>query len=223
MASRAARLVPLLASLWAANGFAQTAPTASGLTAEENSAVERSIAADSRVREMIGPGQPRVTVTLMEPDKAEAEAHLDNRSTTPPSRRAAVVLFNPQSNRAVRAVVAPAQNRIISVERLAPTDAPFTREDAQEALNLAKGNAAVRRIVGDALDRYQLLESGEDAPGPLVAQVLPTRSTAPNDPCRVGRCVGVIFRNETGYLALSVNVDLTRRNVQVFESRRQHQ
>jgi Copper amine oxidase, N2 domain len=197
-------------------------PAGMMVTAEESAAVTRTITAEPRVRKLIGPGQPRVTVTLLEPDKAEAEAFLQGRSSSLPPRRAAVMLFNPEGNKAARAIVSLPDSRILRIDAITPNEVPFTREDGEQVLALAKNDPSVRRVVGEALPRYELLESGNDARIPFAAQVQPLRSTATNDPCRVDRCAGVIFRNENGYLALRVHVNLTRRSVQVQESQRQH-
>jgi hypothetical protein len=207
----------LLAGLWVAGALAQPQPPAEALLADERSAVERTVLSDARIRELVGPGHPRVIVTPLEPDKAEAEAFLEGRSQAAPTRRVAVVLFDPRANRAARAHVVLPANRILAVERLAAADVPFGPEDGRDALALAKQDAAVRRAVGDTLERYELLEPGSDAPVVFAAQMLPLRSTGPNDPCRAGRCVALIFRTESGYLPFRVHVDLTRRTVQVVQ------
>src|SRR5262245_21286515 len=134
--------IGLPAVFWAAGALAQAHPPVEALTADERTAVERATLSDQRIREIVGSGQLRVISTVMEPDKAEAEAALEGRSQSAPTRRATVVLFDPRANRAARAQVVLPANRIAAVERIAPSDVPFGTEDGTEALALAKQDAA---------------------------------------------------------------------------------
>jgi len=79
----------------------------------------------------VGEGQPRITTSDVEFDKAEAEAFLAGRSTTLPTRRVTIVLINPQTQQAARALIEPSQGRIITVESIAASEAPFLHEDAE--------------------------------------------------------------------------------------------
>src|SRR2546425_1220505 len=108
------------------------------LTTEERLAVERAVVSDARTRAVVGEGQPRVVTTGVEVDKAEAEAFLAGRSTTPPTRRVTIVVINPQTQQAARALIEPSQNRVLAVESIAASDIPFFRDDADQALALAK-------------------------------------------------------------------------------------
>ena len=103
--------------------------------------------------------------------------------------------------------------RILAVQRLSPRDVPFVREDADQALALAKADPKVRRAVGDTLERFEILNSGEEREVPFAAQALPLRSTSPKDPCSKDRCLDLLFRTPRGYLPLRVGVDLTTRTV----------
>jgi hypothetical protein len=185
------------------------------ITSQERLAVEQAALADPRVRAIVGEGQARIATAGVELDKAEAEAFLSGRSTTPPTRRVTVVLTNPQTQQAARVLIEPSQNRVLSVESAPAADVPFLRDDAQEALALAKADPNLRRAVGETLDRYELLESGSEARLPFAAQALPLRSTDPRDLCSVDRCIDLIFRTENGYLSLRAHVDLTRRTVEI--------
>ena len=186
------------------------------LTQEEVPAVERAALADARIRNILGTDRPRLVSTSAEPDKAEAGAFLSGTSANAPSRRATVVLFNAQANRAAQVTlsVTPGQPpRVLEVRRIDPADVPFGPDDAQSALDLAKRDPAVRRAVGNILDRFELLEPGSDAQPPYAAQVLPLRSTNPRDPCAGSRCLDVIFRTAEGYLSVRPTVNLTRQAV----------
>jgi len=188
---------------------------AAPISTEERLAIERTILSDARIRAIVGEGQPRITTSDVEFDKAEAEAFLAGRSTTLPTRRVTIVLINPQTQQAARALIEPSQGRIITVESIAASEAPFLHEDAEEALALAKADPNVRRAVGDTLDRYVILESGSEAGVPFAAQPLPLRSTDPRDVCSINRCVDLIFRTGNGYLEFRAHVDLTRRTVEI--------
>ena len=217
----------LLTTLWFADtGLAQVQPptgatpgglvgAAAPITTEERFAIERTILSDPRVRAIVGEGQPRIAITDVEFDKAEAEAFLAGTSTTPPRRRVTIVLINPQTQQAARTLVEPSQGRILMVESIAASDVPFVQQEAEEALALAKADPNVRRAVGDTLDRYVILESGSEARVPFAAQALPLRSTDPRDICSVDRCIDLIFRTESGYLEFRAHVDLTRRTVEI--------
>jgi hypothetical protein len=201
---------------------ASVVPLHTVLTTEERLAVERAAVADARTRAIIGEAQPRVVTTVTHVDKAEAEAFLEGRSTTPPTRHVTVIMMNPQTRQAARVLVEPSQRRVLAVESIAAANVPFLRDDADQALALAKADPNVRRAVGDTLDRYEILESGSDARVPFAAQALPLHSTDPRDVCSVDRCVDLIFRTEAGYLPLRAHVDLTRRTVEVHSEGGQH-
>jgi hypothetical protein len=202
----------LLATLCCAEtALAQSA----AMTTDERLAIERTILSDPRVRAIVGEGQPRLITAADELDKAEAEAFLEGRATTPPMRRVTVVLINPQSRQAVRVLVEPSQNRVLAVQSLPASDVPFSRHEADEALALATADPNVRRAVGDSLNRFQILEPGSEARVPFAAQALPLRSTDPRDVCSSDRCVDLIFRTEDGYLPFRAHVNLTRRTVEI--------
>lgn len=212
----------LIASLcFADRGLAQSQPPAglSGavapMKAEEIRAVENATLADARVRAIVGAGQPRILISNIEVDKAEAEAFLSDTSTPPPARQIIVVILNTRTNKAARALVSLAQNRVLAVQSLPASDVPLVRDDADQALALAKTNPDLRRLIGDTLDRFEILESGSEARVAYAAQALPLRSTDPRDVCSVHRCLDLIFRTESGYLPVRAHVDLTTRTVSV--------
>jgi hypothetical protein len=133
-----------------------------------------------------------------------------------------VVVFNERTNRAATATLSPGRDRVLAVETLRANEVPFVREDAEQALTLAKASAEVRRAVGADLERFTIVESGSDDRAAFVAQALPLRSTAAGDPCTNDRCVDLIFRTENGYLGVRAHVDLTKRNVTVAQDGGQH-
>ena len=185
------------------------------LTADERSMVERAVLEDKRVRQIVGEEKPRVLTSDVQIDKAEAEAFLAGKTNNQPARRATVVAFNPKTNRAVRVLVSLEESRILEVQEIKAEEVPFSREDAEDALALAKASPEVRRAVGGRLDQFTILESGSDARVPFAAQALPLRSTNPRDPCSTDRCLDLIFRTEEGYLSVRAHVDLTKHTATV--------
>jgi hypothetical protein len=185
----------------------------------EGSHIKALAMSDKRIRDLIGTEKPRIYIGAVEVDKAAADSFLTGAADKPPARRAAVVLFNPQTNKAVRAVVSLEENRILSIESIAISDVPFARDDADEALMLAKRDVGLRPALGDKLRQVQLLEPGNPARPPLGAQALPVRSSEPHDPCSVNRCLDLIFRTDKGYLPVRALVDLTKQTVLVEEPR----
>jgi hypothetical protein len=192
-----------------------------GLTAEERQAAERAAVSDERARSIAG-AKPRVITGDVEVDKAEADAYLAGKSEKLPSRRVTIVLFDVKANRAVRVVISLGDYRVTSFQSIPASDVPFVREDADDALALAKADAAVRRALGEGSDRFEILDSGSEARVPFAVQALPLRSTDPKDPCHVDRCLDLIFRTESGYLSMRAHVDLTRRTVSVVRHEGRH-
>jgi len=205
-------------SSWAAMALCQPQPqsgAAAAITAADKAAAERAALSDSRIQTILGAGQPRIITAEAEADKGEAENFLAGGSATPPARRLVIVLSNTATSRAARALVSLPQYQVIAVESIRPADVPLVRDDAEQALALAKANPELRRAVGETLDRFAILEPGSEERVPFAAQVLPVVSTNRNDPCSTDRCVDLIFRTENGYLPLRAHVDLTRRAVAV--------
>ena len=159
--------------------------------------------------------QPRIITAADELDKSEAEAFLEGRTTTPPTRRVTIVVINPQSQQAARVLFELPDNRILAVESIPASDVPFSKNDADEALALAVANPNLRRLVGDNLNRFQIFELGSEARVPFAAQALPVRSTDPRDVCSTDRCVDLIFRTEDGYLPFRAHVNLARGTVEI--------
>jgi hypothetical protein len=188
-------------------------------TAEQMRSLHQAAVSDMRVRAIVGPGETRAFIAEMEPDKAAVEAFLSGTSAAAPARPTVVTVFNPATNKAARTLMAGGENRVVAVRSVSPSDVPFGRDDATQALELAKSNPDVRRIVGQALDQFEILDPGSEARVAYAAQALPLRSTNPRDACSVNRCVDLIFRTENGYLSLRAHVDLTKRTVTISQPR----
>ena len=203
----------------------QEAPTSAKpvtLTSEERSLVEKAVLEDKRVRQIVGEEKPRILIAAPETDKTEAQAFIEGTSEKPPSHRVTATVLNPKTNKAARVLFLFESRRVLEVQEIKPDDVPFSREDAEEALALAKANPEVRRALGEKLEQFNLFDSGNEARSPYVAQALPLRSTNPRDPCSTNRCLDLVFRTEEGYLSVRAHVDLTKRTV-TLESRRQRE
>src|SRR5262245_55023958 len=175
-ASMASRCVGVAAALLATMNVSETGraqvehapwPVAS-ITTEEKLLIERTVLFDPRTRAIVGEGQPRITSTDVHVDKAEAEAFLTGKSATLPTRRVTVVLVNPRTQQAARSLIELSQNQVLTVESIPASDVPFLPDEAREALALAKTDVNVRRAIGDSLDRYVILESGNEARIPFA-------------------------------------------------------
>jgi hypothetical protein len=192
------------------------------LTSEERSFVETAVLADKRVRQIVGEEKPRILISAPDTDKTEAQAFIEGTSEKPPSHRVTATVFNPKTNKAARVLIMFEDRRVLEVQEIKPDDVPFSREDAEEALALAKASPEVRRALGDRLEQFNLLDSSNEARSRFAAQALPLRSTNPRDPCSANRCLDLVFRTEEGYLSVRAHVDLTKRTV-TLESRRQRE
>jgi hypothetical protein len=188
------------------------------LSEEETRTIGRIALADPRVRSILGTDRPRVVSLTAEPDKAQAAAFLSDAAANLPSRRATLVLLHADANRAAQVsllVPATGQPRVLEARQIDPAEVPLGPEDARAALDLAKRDPAVRRAVGDVLDRFEILDPGSDEQLAYAAQVLPLRSANPRDPCSANRCLDIVFRTDDGFLSLRPTVNLTRRTVTV--------
>jgi hypothetical protein len=89
-------------------------------------------------------------VVIGEPelDKAEAQAYLNGERAEPPTTTVQALLLDTEGNVARRVTVSPAENRVLSVEQIAPTLVPFTTDDLHAAWNLAIRDPAIRQALG---------------------------------------------------------------------------
>lgn len=225
MNTRSFTFVLLIFTFAAAYGWGQTPETAQGrtaetraVTAEQRALIERAVASDPRVTRVVGTEKPRILVSETQVDKAEAQAFLAGTTEKQPAHFVNVVVFNPRSNKAVHALMSVEQPRVLEVEEIAAVDVPLTREDAEDALALAKADAEVRRAVGPTLERYVIVAPGSEEQPPYLADVLPLHSSDRTDPCNSDRCLDLVFRSEAGYFPFRASVDLTKRTVKITGS-----
>ncbi len=196
---------------------ARTAQTGAA-TAEQRQLIEKAVVSDARVQRVVGTEKPRILVSEAQVDKAEAEAFLAGTTEKQPAHFVNVVVFNPKTNKAVHVLMSLEQQRLLEVREIAAVDVPLTREDADDALALAKANPEVRRAVGPDLEKFVILQPGSDERVAFAAEVLPLRSGDRSDPCSTDRCLDLVFRTESGYLPFRASVDLTKRTVKLSSS-----
>ena len=225
MNTRKFNIVLLSFVLAAACAWSQAPETASGrtgqtgaVTAEQRALIEKAVVSDVRVQRVVGTEKSRILVSEAQVDKAEAEAFLTGATEKQPAHFVNVVVFNPKSNKAVHALMSVEQQRVLEVQEIAAVDVPLTREDADDALALAKADSEVRRAVGTELDRFVILPPGSEERAPYLADVLPLHSGDRSDPCSTDRCLDLVFRSEGSYLPFRASVDLTKRTVKLTSS-----
>jgi hypothetical protein len=109
-------------------------------------------------------------------NKAEAQAYLTGERAEPPITTVEALLLDTQANVARRVTVSPEENRVLSVEEIAPTLVPFTPDDLHAAWNLARRDPAIQQALGPDIDRYHIaLPDGLEGK-PFVIQALPRES-----------------------------------------------
>lgn len=185
------------------------------LSTERSQALGRAALADARVRQLIGPGDAKVVAVELIADKAEAEAYLEGRREAPPTAKANVLLWNRITGKAARASLETRDAKILGVTAVKLGDVPLIPEEVEEALALVKASPAAQKAIGDSLEKFHLVFSGEDASHAYIAQALPVRSNDSKDSCAIGHCLEFIFRVEQTYLPLRAHVDLVKRAVAI--------
>ena len=211
-----------LLAAWAACGIpvaqAQQTPGAATVPMDE-SALTRAVLADPRARASLGPGEVKTVAVDAASDKSEAAAYLEGRRDALPARHATVLLWNRATDKAIRALVSTTDPRVLGIESLRMADVPLIPEELDEALALVKASPQAQKSVGPSLDRFILVQSGDEYPKVDIVQALPVRSSDPKDPCAAHRCLQFLFRSQQGYLPLRAQVDLSKHAVSVIRGR----
>ncbi len=184
------------------------------LDEEQLRSIERLVLGHAEVKNSFRGATPRVIIGEPELDKAEAQAYLNGERAKPPTTTVQTLLLDSEGNLARRVTVSPSENRVLSVEEMAPTLVPFTTDDLHAAWNLASRDPAIRQALGPEIDRYHIAAPGGLEGEAFVIQALPLLSSDPNDPCSHDRCLDLIFRGEkSSYLAIRAHVNLTKQTV----------
>lgn len=176
------------------------------LTMEEEQTAVQVALADPRVKQLLGEGRHRVIgvefLSLKPADVPGREPSL----VGPIGRHAQVLLYRPEGDFGVRALVDLGAKGITQATRVEGGQVPLTEDDVAEARDLAFKNEQVRRMLGNRLDEFRV-------------EGLRSTGTGPQDSCLRNRCVHVLFRRGDHYLVTpTVIVDLTTRAVRVERS-----
>jgi hypothetical protein len=206
--------VALAALLAAAPAAGQSAPPRSlyVLSAADVAGARVAVQSDTVVAATLGAGPVLVQMSGVQLSKV---SFANARPTRTPSRSVTVVLYNPRTRAGASARVQLGTNTVSGVEVLAPDEVPLFVEEAETALLLARGNAAVRTALGAPVDNYRLRVSGTDTRMPYSAEAMKLFAPSPRDACNTDRCVALHFRTPTGYLSVRVVVNLAQRTVTI--------
>ncbi len=164
------------------------------LTPAEREAAQQAALADSRVREVLGGERHRVVSVDFLADKGPNGEIV---------RSAEVLLYRPDRDVGVRALVHLQPAAVVAVTPVPGQQVPLTDEDYQLANELVQRSSLVQSRFGEALQRAQI-------------EVLRELPSDPDDPCTRHRCVFLLLRLPEGYLAgPRIVIDLTAREVRV--------
>jgi len=175
------------------------------LTAEEEQTAVQVALADPGLKQLLGEGRHRVIgVEFLSLKAADAPSTGGAPSLAGPmGRHAQVLLYRPEGDFGVRALVDLRAKRVAQATRVEGPRVPLTDDDVAEARDLAFRNDDVRRMLGTRIQEFQ-------------AEGLRSAGTSPQDPCLRNRCVHLLFRRGDLYLVTpTVIVDLTTRTVRV--------
>jgi hypothetical protein len=130
------------------------------LDEQQRRSIERLVLGHAEVQNSFRGATPRVIIGEPQLDEAEAQAYLFGQRAEPPTTTVQTLLLDTEGNVARRVTVSPKENRVLSVEQIAPTLVPFTTDDVQAAWNLAGRDPAIRQALGAEFDRYQIAPPG---------------------------------------------------------------
>jgi hypothetical protein len=186
------------------------------LSAAEATAARTAAQSDARLISIVGAGPTLVQTSGVYLLKPDVKRSVSGQQGPLPRRYISVLIFNQGTSRAARARVELQTNRIVNVERVPLDELPIFREEAEQAVALARTDAKVRTAVGATIDNYRLRMPGMDDRMPFAAEIMPLLTSSVRDLCYIGRCVEVHYRNATGYLPLRVQVNLAARSVTIL-------
>jgi hypothetical protein len=188
-----------------ARGGRQAALPLDPLTAEEEQTVVQAALADPGVKQLLGEGRHRVIgIEFLSLKAADAPTTGGEPGLAGPTgRHAQVLLYRPEGDFGVRALVDVQARRVAQATRVEGSRVPLTEDDITEARDLAFRNDEVRGLLGPPIQEFQV-------------EGLRSTGTGPQDACLRNRCVHLLFRRGGLYLVTpAVIVDLTTRTVRV--------
>jgi hypothetical protein len=206
-----------LVSLPPAVSQAQGAPLPlDPLTPYERALADTVVRADPRIRALIGPGGSRlVAVDFLAVKDTQRVA---GGEETPPRRTAEVLLYLPDRDQGIRALVDLAARRVVQQVPVPGQSVPLSAEEVQIAARLALADQRVIRLFGGRMPAFRVATAPATLAGADSARIegLRTVAASPNDPCYRRRCVVLFFRVGGRYVHMNrVTVDLTGQRVLV--------
>lgn len=184
------------------------------LTDSERARAETIARADSRVRPFLAGRTQLIYVEFLAVKRDESREE-------PTRRHADVLFYGYESNSGLRVLVDLAANSVVDTAKVAGTSVPISQAEIEEAVQIALGSSAVRRLAGSRLSTFRGATNDRSIQNRIEG--LRTLGAGPTDPCTTGRCVELFFRTgERGrnrYLFLhQVIVNLTTRETAVLPS-----
>ena len=181
------------------------------LTQDEQAAAERIARNDGRVKELLGANGVRLVHAIPVLIKqGEPPEKIDVHQ-----RIIEVVLFRPEGEVGALVLVNLRQSQVSNLRRLQPTQVPFTRDDLNDAFQIALRTPDVVKALGPQAQSFHP-QSPEPEPEAAAQENevtgLPVRSSDPKDPCYKHRCMELLFRHGTDFLSMSVEVDLSAKH-----------
>ena len=184
------------------------------LTRDDKAMAEKLARSNKRVRELLGEGQVRLILVQLVALKPESYSE-----SARPVRHAEVVLFRPEGEVGVQALVNLENGAVEQVRRMNGSEVPMNSDDLAEAFQLALRDEEVLKILGSRAKSYQIQttsEAGTVAPAENSVTGLRVRSSDEHDPCSKHRCLQLAFRQGTDFLSTPMIIaDLTAKRVYV--------
>ena len=183
------------------------------LTDAETARAQEVAVSDAATRQLLG-DNPRLIYALSIAPKLSADGE-------PRGRHADLLYRRADFTSGVRVLVDLVAGRVVDQMRVISTSLPIGTADVEEALEIAQSSGELRQLFGS----YAPASSFHVLSGPLTreramenfVQGLQHVSSNPDDPCRMNRCIVLVF-NSGGREILrdqQVLVDLNTRRVLV--------
>jgi len=121
------------------------------LTRDDKAMAEKLARSNKRVRELLGEGQVRLILVQLVALKPESYSE-----SARPVRHAEVVLFRPEGEVGVQALVNLENGAVEQVRRMNGSEVPMNSDDLAEAFQLALRDEEVLKILGSRAKSYQI-------------------------------------------------------------------
>src|SRR5579863_3007848 len=171
------------------------------LTTKEWVSAKQLVLAAHEVRQLFN---PNVELRLCSVDFFVAKSSSNEQITSESTRRARVIVYDPQTDTGVGAVVNLAKLQIETVDKLDADEIPLAPADVEEARKLA---------IHDPIFQYHVLnEVAKD----YVIEGMLMRGVDDADPCKRDRCISLLVRHGDEYVTgITTTVNLRTKKVQL--------